>query len=455
MSDALDNAIWAVNSAQTSVNIPTPTGQLRMVLTGNLPASSTDSTNMLCAVMQGENLLFRCAASVSWQGQSSVNNPKHNLNLKLTNETTGDDFYVKVGSWVPDKKIDLKAYGDQSYDVSGNFDRSMIRDTTAAKLWRSIRHASFFPDSLIAPFSALAYDSAVNNGVNSGALFSTEGYPCSVYLNGVFYGLYVYRSTASNDDYLIHGENPNHYLLQPEHIKGTPDAQNGYNGSWFDFDSKGWKISSPKLKKYNDGDDISSKFPEQYAVINRLFTYFGNVYSGSDTLTNADQYINVNSWIDYIIFCEVAGSNDAWLNNVMLVSWNATATSGIWNVCAYDLDETFGIIYGGYAQMSSTTPSGMGICCGSVVGQGIFYLISEHFNDMKISRYAQLRNSGVISIENIWKIICESTDIMNVQDVAQDVTLWGTNDQSSPAYIYNWIQGRIAWLDEQWGYTSK
>lgn len=450
MSDALDNAIWAVNSAQTSVNIPTPTGQLRMVLTGNLPESSTDSTNMLCAVMQGENLLFRCAASVSWQGQSSMADPKHNFKLKLTNEESGDDFYVKVGSWVPQKKFVMKAYGQGPTSNYGNSDRSMTRDTTAAKLWRSIRHSRPYPESLIAPLEAWAWDQTSLSGSNSGALFSTEGFPCSLYIGDVFYGLYVFRSDAPNSDYLIDKTNPAHFLLQPEHIAGTG------TGSWFDLQTTGWKISSPKMKKYVDQQDISQDFPKQYAIINRLFTYFGNVYSGSDSLSNASEYINVNSWLDYIIFCQVAGSGDAWLNNVNLVSWDATKTSGIWHVCAYDLDETFGIVFGSHAQSSASIPEKMGFTYGSSENySGIFYSLAVYFDSQIKTRYSELRSSGVVSNENLARMLFESTNLMNSDDVQADYEAWGTNDQASVAYILDWTARRIAWLDEQWGYTSK
>lgn len=449
MSDTLDNAIWALNSAQTAVQIPRPTGQLRMIVTGDLPSSSTDETSVLCALMQGETLLFRCAASMAWQGQSSMGDPKHNFKLSFSNETSGDDFYVKVGSWIPIKKVDLKAYGQGPTSNYGNSDRSMIRDTTAGKLWRNIRRASTYPDSLIAPFHAMSYDAAINGGLNSGALFSTEGFPCALYVGSTFYGLYVFRSTAPNGDYLIDKNNAMHYLLQPAHLHGTG------NGSWFNFDSTQWDISSPKLKGYSSQDDISSKFPKQYAVINRLISYFADVYSGADTLANAYQYINIRSWIDYLIFCEVSGSNDAYLNNVMLVSWDATQTSGLWHVCPYDLDETFGILFGHTATSSGVDPMKMGFCWGtSANGTGIFYIMAQYFQDEIKRRYAELRDISVISTSAVWSLACESINLMDQNDVAADYALWGTNDQASPAWMLNWINGRIAWLDQKWGYSG-
>ena len=287
MSDALDNAIWAVNSAQTSVNIPTPAGQLRMVLTGNLPASSTDSTNMLCAVMQGENLLFRCAASVSWQGQSSMADPKHNFKLKLTNEESGDDFYVKIGSWNPIKKIDLKAYGQGPHVNYGNSDRSMVRDTTAGKLWRQIRKSYDYPENLIAPPEAWAWSQTDFSGWQSGAMFSTEGFPCSLYVGSEFYGLFTLRFAKQNDNYLIDKGNSQHYLIQPNNAD--------YVTRWLTFDSTGWTIYSPKIKKYDDGDDISSSAPRVQASVQRLMTWLSGVYNGTtDPTTTWFDYINLN-----------------------------------------------------------------------------------------------------------------------------------------------------------------
>ncbi|KXV57315.1 hypothetical protein AD947_08730 [Acetobacter tropicalis] len=449
MSDILDNTIWALNSTQTSVQIPRPSGQLRMILTGDLPASSSDTTSVKCALMQGENMLFRCAADISWQGQSSMADPKHNFKLKLKTETTEDKFSVKLGSWVPTNKIDLKAYGQGPNKNYGNSDRSMVRDTTAGKVWRAIRRASSFPDNMIAPLHAWAYDQVNDNGLRSGALFSTEGFPCALYFGSDFYGLYTFRSTAPNEDYLIDEKNPMHYLLQPQHIHGT-----GAN-SWYQFDSSGWAISSPKLKGYDDQDDISKKFPKQFAVINRLFTYFGNVYSGADTLANAEQYINVSSWIDYILFCEVVGSNDAFMNNVMLASWDATSTSGLWHLCAYDLDETFGILFGNTGTSTLNTPEGMGFVSNvNRFTNGIFYDLNQFFAQVIRFRYASLRKIGVISETSLFQMVFETTHLMDPDDVETDNTMWGTNDQAKIGYILNWINRRISWLDQQWGYSG-
>ena len=151
-----------------------------------------------------------------------------------------------------------------------------------------------------------------------------------------------------------------------------------------------------------------------------------------------------------MIFCESIGSGDSTQNNVMLASYDAGKNQGTWDAYAYDLDETFGIRFGSTAQTSD--PVSVGFV--AVSGKNAFATLYPYFLPQIKARYAQLRKSGVISMSNIARLISQSTNLMNPSDYAQDVELWGTNDQASVAYILDWTTRRIAWLDEQWGYSA-
>ena len=443
MSDALDNAIWQTFSNRTRISVPRPTCMMRMIYAGDLPVNAglAQATTGECALMIGDNAVFRAVCSVQLQGQSSLADIKKGYKFTFTNES-GDDLEIQVGSWVPTTKIDMKAYGTgPALSGYGNADRTMIRDTSAAQLWRNIRKHGVYPDNMIAPFQAWAYAGVTQGVAPTGALFSTEGFPCELIVNNKFFGLYTFRSRASNPDFLIDKKNSQHYLLQPQHM---PDD------GWYNLDTTNWDISSPKMKGYNSQDDISTTFPKVYKNINRLITWFAECKAGiTDIKKTWSDYINLSSWIDYIIFCETVYSEDAFINNLNLVSWDAT----IWHVCAYDLDETFGISTG--LTLETADPSVLGFATTLYgTGNGPFYIIFNEFQDEIKQRWAELRSANVISLFSLNNIFSQSINRMNPDSYAADVADWGTNNQSSLAYLMDWSDRRIAWLDEQWGYSA-
>ena len=286
MSGTIDNAVWGLVSSQAAVNIERPKGVSRIVVAGDFPtdqSSTRTPTTVNASMVIGDNQIFSAQAKMAIQGQSSVNSRKKGYKLTFSNPVTGDDMTVKVGSWLPRQKIDLKGYNGWKGNMQ---DSSYVRDVISAEIWRNIRRANTYPDNMIAPFEAWG-----NNSLPStGALFSTDGFPCELWDDaGNFLGQYVFRTTNFNDDYLIDKKNPLHYLIQPQHLGVS---------SWYSFDSTGWDFSSPKMKGYDSQDDISKKFPKVYDTGNRLFEWWNNVNYGSVSIDTYPEYIRLSSGID-------------------------------------------------------------------------------------------------------------------------------------------------------------
>ncbi|MBS0986739.1 hypothetical protein [Acetobacter thailandicus] len=70
------------------------------------------------------------------------------------------------------------------------------------------------------------------------------------------------------------------------------------------------------------------------------------------------------------------------------------------------------------------------------------------------AKWKYLHDNNVISSDTLDKTIRRLTGTISTDDFTADVTTWGTNSQSTYGFLITWIQGRIAWLDEQWGYSA-
>ena len=427
---SLDQTIWGLRASETLVCLPEPTTTFRVLFNGDLPTVQGTNTQVDLAILYGDAVFFSGSCTLGVQGQTSANTTKKNLKISAITNAGGNSVDLKMSDWVQTSKIDLKAFGPfpaygTDYFDGVVLDRTMIRDTLGYRTWASIRKSGQFPDNLIAPLPVwiLANTSAASLPID--AKFGTDGYLCSVYVNGDFHGVFVWRGSKPAADYLIDKKNKTNYLVQA--------SSNKRAGMWQNYLSSDWDYSYPKK-------------PDEKGLAN-LINYLGECQAGTASLANFESYANKQSWLDYILFIELAASQDSMINNLFLESWDG---GNIWHVMSYDMDETFGIIW-------NYTPAQVQP---DVIGwitnyNAAWTMLREYFADDLAARWKYLRDSNVVSPDTLDKTIRKLTSTISTDDFASDVSMWGTNSQSTYGFLITWIIGRIAWLDEQWGYTAK
>lgn len=419
-----------------------PTRPWRLVISGQQALDESADQNMTVSAFSGTIPLFSAYGTWGVQGQSSAGADKKNWKVKLKNPGTGNKLAVKIGDWFPMTTLTLKAYGT---------DRTLIRDSLTTEIWRNF-HKS--PSGFLAPQSAYEYFHNTDLGMHTSAMFSTAGFPCEVWNNGQFLGLYVLRSKNTEDDYLMDTSNPNHVLLQPQHASDFWTSGN--------YNANEWEYTSPAKP-----DDTTT------AAFQRLLTWASGCIAGTvDMRKTYYDFIDLESFIDYILICETATSFDSLVNNFMIGSWNATATSGKWFLWPYDEDETFGIMAGSpsdYApdaiQWVTNTPTR------NVGGQSNAFFKAFHatFTPEIRARWKCLRDLKLIDSETINGYIQAQTDLIDPSVMAADLARWspyaqtgiGTGDivsdvkkKWSAGFISQYAAGRIAWLDKQWHYNG-
>lgn len=419
---------------------------LRILIDGDLPTVKGTDTQASISFFHGDIPLFSATATVSVQGASSQGADKKNFKFKVVNPTTGNKLKVKFGNWIPMSSITLKAYA---------VDRTLIRDSLSTMVYRKILR---FNNGLTAPSNEYSYLASKNCGVTIGeADFTTAGFPIEMYNSDGLIGLYVLRSYYDAATYLLDEDNTQHVLMQPKLS----------NNFWVDgiFDSSKWDIVLP----ITQDDTFSSS-------VTRLFQWFKGCVKGDIDIRKTYQYyINLETFIDYILFTELTMGGDSLQNNLMLRSSNATPTSGVWGIYPYDMDQTWGIIGGNYSVNISnpktygwiTKPKVTGSTNPNSSGNDWFTLFWEVFRPEIWARWSELRNNDVISPKSINELIQIQVALINPNVMSEDLTLWPLSGQTglgtgyaisdngkrySIAFIVDFAKNRIEWLDDQLNY---
>lgn len=431
------------------ITVSKPTTAWRILIEGDLPTSST-TPSMSVSFFEGTTPLFSASGTWQLQGQSSKGALKKNWKLKLRNADTGNKLLVKIGDWFPLSSLTLKGYGT---------DRTLIRDTLTTKIWRDMRKE---PTGILANSSVFGYFASTDLGEHTSALFTTDGFPVEVWQNGSFLGLYVLRIGVDNTSFVMDTANNQHIQLQPQH------AGNFWT---YGFKSTEWSIYNPTISGYDPDDqsDISTIAPDINTAISRVIDWMCDCVSGKqDARSTYRNYIDLKSFLDYVIICELSGSYDSMQNNFEMGSYDATTTSGIWYVWLYDCDETWGLVAG---QGGTTTdPENIGWVMENPnnfgwQSPGFFKLMHTVFRPEFRARWTELRDKKIIDAQTINNWISNYAALIDPTLMVQDLANWSltgatgsidvsTNkEKESVAYIMDYAVKRIAWIDAQVGYS--
>jgi len=426
----IDNAIWGLRASEVYVPLPFP--DRVVIVASQVPTEASGAISCNFALMSGDDVLYSNdsgKSTVEIQGQSSKLASKANLKIKVKNAAK-NKVSIRFGTWDESTSITFKGYGDIPAFTSA-FDRSMVREAISLELWRTIRRAHPAPYNRIGPWYAWSNKTL---SLLTDAQFSCDCRAVSIYFQQAgdttpqFHGVFMIRSDNTNGTYLIDDGNPKHYLLQPQHGPADLWTNDTYLSTAY------WEYSSP--------DTPDTKAPA------RLINWIKSVMAGNASWGEYSQYINLQSWIDYKVFCEATGSFDSITNNLMLVSYTASETQGIWSICAYDLDETYGSMSG---YIAGCPPEK----AGWVTDQDeVWKSFSEYFSGEIAARFADLRSSGVLSVEKLTDILTFYASRFRPADVIRDQQLYGTNQISNYPYILNWYGQRLAWLEQQWAHSD-
>ena len=344
--------------------------------------------------------------TLKWQGASSIRYPKKNYTIKFDTK-----FEAKEG-WGEEKKYCLKA---------NYIDFSHSRNICSAKLWGDVVE------------SREGADERLLSLINGGAI---DGFPICVVINGVYQGIYTFN--IPKDKWM--------FGMGNEASTEKMAIMNADAG-----DATGLQICTFKSANATGTDaDIEIEYVtdednSQWAInsINRLIQACIDCNSEADFDANVAPYLDVESAIDYYVFCLISRNFDGISKNYLLVTYDGTK----WFFSAYDMDSTFGLWWDG---AKFTKVDGYGV--DHFANQHrVFELIKLYKADELKARYKELVN-GALSEETVIETFTNFIGSIPKALLDEEVKIWPTLPSTSVnnvTQIIDFYRRRRAYIDPQ------
>lgn len=405
--------------------------------------------------MQGN--YFKKRAIHNAQGSSSMGFIKKNGAFDFCNdEWIGDDtFSIKFGDWVYQDSFHAKAYYTDffkgvsivSYKIADQVEKS--RGIFSDRPWKKALLKDYIFGSDQAN-SAQIDDMTLQ--LNNEAKCHPDGFPCIIYLDGKFYGIYAFCIKKHRDNYHMKKDVAEHI-----HLDGTLYVQYLFGGNidWTQFE-----IRNPKNLYYKeaqngtfeydadvaqaeiagddevnawiaagqlpDGTEITSKIKKRLQTTAKVKNYVINLSQRISQIKAAsttedkkslfETYFDIDNLVDYEIVQMATGDTDGFGKN-----WQWTTYDGVkWWVNEYDKDMSFGGYFTGmFTQPAPTTGGWMGNNSNHPIGQLIALYQSEI-----VSRWKYMVGNGIFSVENFLSLFNDWLDRIGTDNFEKEYKKW-------------------------------
>ena len=408
-----------------------------------------------------EGNYFKKKILLSAQGNSSMAFIKKNLAIDIFNDVKADDtFVIKFGDWVGQDSFHLKAYYTDTFRGRGTVSYMLYEQMAKTRPVNDRRpYQQMFVDKTSTGNEGYDCNTKLNENFETGAKCFPMGFPCIVYQNGEFYGVYAFQLKKHRDNMWqnkktaehVHLDgtlgaasifggnidwtqfevrNPKSLYYQATNIEDLPvSVQNAINQGRISYDEdkgmyeyNGDYPAEISTKKYNCKKYIESlsKYCGELSAIEtdlKAQLTAGTITQESMNATMRNEIANrfyVSFMIDYILEVNLVRDGDGWNKN-----WQWTTWDGVhWTANPYDHDGIFGGFYIGVYQggaysgsqgTSKTIPSG--------------WIWAYYLDELK-ARWAELRNAKIFTASNIIKLLQDWIDRVGYDNWKREFERW-------------------------------
>ena len=316
-----------------------------------------------------ENFTFKKRILIKAQGATSLAFPKKSFAVTFCDEDWSGEKTVdlRIGNWVKQDAFHFKASWIDTF-------RGGLAVATAYKLYEDmVQDEPRFPER------------AGLIDFNSKALCHPDCFPCVVYLNNEFQGIFAWQLKKHRKNFDLDKNNQRQVLF------GLTE-----NCFFFNSDTIQWKaieLKNPKVL------DIESE-----EVLQQLVDYGAELkviiqHQDSALIRNEiNKRFDVSSIIDFIIHGLITANNDGFVKNVHFFTYDGVK----WFITPYDLDGTFGNNWlnqyqfpADWSYLYSTYDMKEYLRC-----EPYTWIMNYFFQELT-DRYITMRYTGVLSEQNI------------------------------------------------------
>lgn len=384
-------------SCDTVLSIPEPSfAYVNIKGAVSLPSSKITPRNVWIEMYDGAGHYFKKRVVMTAQGNYTLRLEKKSYNFDFSE----DDWSVNrqpditFGDWVSQDGFHLKGFYTDALRGVSEVGYHLFEDVVEDR----------------APF----WERCGYNKDSNARCFS-DGFPCAVYFNGDYLGLYVWQLKKSR-------KNMNMKKHTAEHIHLDGDLRDVFffNGKieWEHFDVRNphdlysttdvlydgntpvelMGAGSPYIETSESAEhlkDISRTIKVKNYIID--FSQFNNYFneleaqeaSVSTFKREFEKRYDIQSLLDYYVFHRMVMNLDGQLKNWQWFTYNGKK----WMVAPYDLDMTFGVTLYGFPVPVERSKS--------FIDNGPYPWINKYYVEEERQRYIQLRDNNVFSVENI------------------------------------------------------
>lgn len=378
----------------------------KVFFNGGKPTTKDDVYATIEYISKTEH--FKGYVAIKCQGTSSMGYPKKNYTIKMfTDETMATGL-----------KKDFKGWGNQNkFCLKANYiDHSHARNVCSAKLWNEIVASRSNYEEL----PELLRTSPMNGAI--------DGFPIKVYYNNSYEGVYTWNIPKDKWMFNMDDALDNHCVLcGEEYVSGCFRSANA--SLW--------------------SDEIHDVMPQSITTSFNNFITFVMNSSDEEFKTNLNNYVYVDSLIDYYVFQYVICGLDSMGKNQLFATYDGTR----WIATSYDMDSTFGLYWNGGSFVSAQYRMQEDYESMTSGRQGnLLYIRLEQLfiNEIK-ARYQELRNT-VLSYTNVVNTFERFMDIIGKDLYAEDGTIYtGIPSQAGNniKQIRDYYRDRLTYVDAQ------
>ena len=395
-------------------------------LTGieDIPTNNYAQKKAWMEVYDCEGNYFKKPLILKGQGGYTLRFPKRNFSVLFcdsnwTEEETPDFL---IGDWIRQDGFHFKAFYTDFLRGIGEIGYKLYLDMSADRkpFWERGGYIN-----------------------ESKALCVPDAFPCAVYLNNRFLGIYAWQLKK-------HRRNMNMKKSEAKHIHldGYVNDKYLFDGKvdwlWFEvrnpkglFTHKGTPYNGNKPEELMDQEDAeygNENDPPETAegkirtamvkqAVLKLSRYKAELsqfeQQGEAVLKRElEKRFDVESLLDYAVFFRMLMNGDGTTKN-----WQWFTYDGVkWMVAPYDLDQTFGITLHGFHRPANHTLS--------TITTGPFPFINKYYASEERTRYCALRQRGILSEERIMGIVYDWYNRIGAKWYEAELQRW----PESPCY---------------------
>lgn len=436
----VDWSNYPSNDGKSPLYIPEPRcARVNISGINSMPTTKTTNSKAYFEMWDMQGNYFKKKVIVNAQGHSTMQYPKKSFACDFFDEDwDGDSFAVKFGDWVAQDSFHFKAQYTDFFKGISIVAYKLVQEVWAS---RSPIFSNPWKKALLGNVN-IASGSLDNEPINdlslqkdSGAKCIPDGFPCIVYLNGDFYGIFNWALKKHRDNYHmnkslgtnIHLDGGREPMLNPldwtsfevRNPKGlltnvaTAKGFENYDGDnpkeLLGSDTEGYNSSDKKHILSNQVKQSILSFNSMARELNAKTNE-----NGGEEFFN--KHYDVENLIDFYVLQYVLADEDISYN------WQWITYDGIkWFICDYDKDRTFGQLYNCPGVRSAEVS--LNVVNTSDTNYPFKYLFKYHKEDIK-ARYNELKSLGIFTPEHVISLVKNWFDRIPMEAIKLEYKKW-------------------------------